>query len=55
VHGAPFPDPVPGVEEPDEFVVVDHFTLSDDGPDDRVEAWTIAATCQNADTHACKG
>ena len=42
---------VPGIEEADELVAVVQLTLADDGADDRVEAGTIAATCQNADTH----
>ena len=50
-HRAPLAHTVPRVEEPDELVAVDHLALADDGADDRVEPWTVAATCQNADTH----
>src|SRR5262249_341410 len=49
--GRPFGGPPPAVAEPDELVAVRRNTLTDDGPDDRVEAGAVAATGEHADTH----
>ena len=55
LHRPALANTVPGIEETDQLVVVDLFALTDDRADHGVETWTIAPTCQNANTHVCRG
>jgi hypothetical protein len=44
-------DAVPGIQEADDLIAVDHFAFSDDSADDSIEAGAISATGEDSDTH----